>query len=391
MKKTGTHIFTSRRRVLLAWLGGVGLAALSHIVLPHHEVSAAGFMSFAVQLLLFIIAVTIARHEPTGKNRAIFVNFAVFFGTSILFHLSTFVGHVVLREFAYARLYVSQYLSLGGYYILLAFAVVYVAVDALFREFRMVSKYLLTLLIVGAFVTLYYGPLVADPLHLYKTETAQNWRELDKSFQAFQKEQQRTPSPGELAAVSNLHSWKDGVSVGVLYPDERVRRVEALYPYLLGTNWIILLTTPLYMNVVFMNVLCVGFILLFFGYQYRKDPPQGAYLDKIMFLLLVLCSTEILHAWSFIKSVEWTTFAQLFAIGQYVSIAILLLITAFFALRLRWITSVNGEFYELEIAARPGGITRWRDWLDEFLIAHFFNRRAILGRLFERGDGERSG
>jgi hypothetical protein len=131
-----------------------------------------------------------------------------------------------------------------------------------------------------------------------------------------------------------------------------------------------------------MNVVCLGLILLFFGYQYKKDPPQGAYIEKIMFMFLVLCSVEIFHSWSFIKSVEWEVYRHMLDIGQYVSIAVLLFITLFFGMRLRFITSVKGEFYEQEILSSPGAVTRWIDWIDELVIAHFFNRKALLGRMF---------
>ena len=113
-----------------------------------------------------------------------------------------------------------------------------------------------------------------------------------------------------------------------------------------------------------------------------KDPPQGAYIDKIMFLFLIFCSMEIMHAWSFVKSLEWQTFYEMVSLGQYVSIAILSLIALFFGLRLRFIRSANGEFYEQEIVSSPSAVTRWRDPLDNLVIAHFFNRHAILGRLF---------
>lgn len=379
------------RQILLFWIAGLAIGAASLHLLPSAEGTFAGHASTAVQYLLFLIAVAIVRREPTGKNRAIFVNFAVFFGTSILFHLSFFAGYTFLTADPYTRLYVTQYLSFGGYFFLLAVAVVYVAVDALFRDFRMLHKYLLTLLIVGGFFAAYYGPLLKDPQHIYRTETVLNYKELTDHVAALKLPDEGLPSAAELAAHSTLHSWHEGRSVGELYPEERLRRITALYPYLRGENYGILIMTPLYQNVMFMNVLCIGFILLFFGYQYRKDPPQGAYLDKIMFLVLVLCSTETLHAWSFTKSVEWGTFAELFELGQYVTLPILSVITVFFVMRLRWITSVNGEFYELEIAERPAGVTRWRDWLDELVLANFFNRKAILGRLFERTNGDRAG
>jgi hypothetical protein len=309
-----------------------------------------------------------------------------------VFHLYNFLGFLFPpTQVQIIRLYVSQYLGLSGYFFFLALAIVYLTVDALFREFRTVQKYLLALAIVGGFFAYYYGPFFTDPMHIYKTEVALNWKELNTGYKTFRSEFDAVPTPQDLAATTEMHSWQNGVEVGVLYPEERFRRAVELYPYLAGNNFIILFMAPLYRNVIYMNVLCVGFILLFFGYQYRKDPPQGAYIEKIMFFLFLFSSMEILHAWSFIKSVEWATFYEMTSIGQYVSASILLLISMFFALRLKFIRSVNGEFYEVEILSRPTGITRWRDWLDDLVIAHFFNRRAILGRLFVRDPGTKDG
>jgi hypothetical protein len=115
-----------------------------------------------------------------------------------------------------------------------------------------------------------------------------------------------------------------------------------------------------------------------------KDPPQGAYIDKIMLLFLIFCTMEIMHAWSFIKSVEWQSFYELLSMGNAVSLCVLVLIAVFLGLRLRFIRSVKGEFHEQEILVSPGNVTRWRDALDDLVIAHFFNRKAILGRLFVR-------
>ncbi|MGA9118721.1 MAG: hypothetical protein WB699_05105, partial [Bacteroidota bacterium] len=136
-----------------------------------------------------------------------------------------------------------------------------------------------------------------------------------------------------------------------------------------------------YMNVIYLCVLCVGFIFLFFGYQYMKDPPQGAYIERIMFLFLVSTSLEILHAWSFIKSVEWGTIADILQKGQYVSILVLVLLALFFSLRLRFIKSVKGEFYENELASRPAGVIRWRDAVDNLVIRHFLDPRLELRRV----------
>jgi hypothetical protein len=101
-----------------------------------------------------------------------------------------------------------------------------------------------------------------------------------------------------------------------------------------------------------------------------------------MVLFLIMCTMEILHAWSYAKSVEWQSFYEMMNLGQVISLGVLLLIGVFFFLRLRFITSAKGEFYEQEIAARPTGITRWRDAMDELIVAGFFKKGHLAGRFF---------
>jgi len=101
-----------------------------------------------------------------------------------------------------------------------------------------------------------------------------------------------------------------------------------------------------------------------------------------MFLFLVFCTIEALHNWSYAKSVEWYSFFEIMHIGQWVSIGVLLVIGSLFFLRLQFITSPNGEFYEQEIATSPKGITRWRDKFDELILDHFINSSNPKGRLF---------
>ncbi|MGA9116421.1 MAG: hypothetical protein WB626_06580 [Bacteroidota bacterium] len=371
--------------VFWLWLSAVAVS-LASLLLPNDgSTTVSGFISYVSQLLLFILSVYLVGREPVRKNKFIFLNFAVFFGTSLLFHLYHFVGTFILPGSPYARFFFTEYVSLGGYFLLLALAVVYLAIDTLFRDHRVVTKYLLSFALAGGFFWYYYQDYVRDPFHLYRTETALTWGELSESYARLQKTGDGSePTPVELIRDTELHYWREGARVGMMYEEEKARTVTSLYPYLSGDNYKILFFAPLYENVVYMNILCVGFILLFFGYQYRRDPPQGAYIDKIMFLLALFCAMEILHAWSFIKSVEWRTFHEYVSIGQYVSSAILALVCWFFALRLRFVTSVKGEYYEQEIQARPAGITRWRDWLDDFVLAHFFNRKEIVGRMFAK-------
>lgn len=377
----------SVKKVMIWWVVGLAVASISLAVFPHFEEwTTSSLASLALQLLLFLLSISIVRKEPTRKNRLIFLNFALFFSTSVLFHLYNFLGKGLFPDVTLIRLYFTQYVSLGGYFLLLAFAVVYLTIDLLFREHKALPKYIVTLILVAGPFGYYYAPFFADARHMYQTENALDWRQLSAKFSELKDNQGEAPTPRELADNVEMSLWKDGVAVGTLHKEEKERRVSELYPYLLGSSYVILLLEPLYKNVLFMNVICVLFILLFFGYQYKKDPPQGAYIEKIMFLLFLFCGLEILHAWSFIKSLEWQTFYEMTSIGQYVSAAILGFMALFFALRLKFITSISGEFYEQELVTSPTAVTRWRDWLDELVIAHFLDKKALRGRMLARSN-----
>ena len=370
------------KRILIVWLAIELVFLLALGLFDHEPVKMFALASNSIQFLLFILCSMIVRHEPNRKNKYIFLNFGVFFSVSFLFHVYPFVGRAFLVGDQYARFFFNQYVSFAAYFFFLAFALTYLCLDALFREFRTKYKYALTFAIVGGLFVYHYHAYISNPRYLYTTNDAHTWKTLNASRERYVGRTGQEPSVETLSEISDLKLWENDQPIGSLFPDEKLRVATEFYPYLSGANYIILLQRPLYLNTVYMCVLSVGFILLFFGYLYMKDPPQGAYIDKIMFLFLMFCTMEIMHAWSFIKSVEWQSFSELRNIGHGMSLCILLLIAVFFALRLKFIRSVKGEFYEQEILSSPASVTRWRDALDDLLVAHFFNRKALLGRLF---------
>jgi hypothetical protein len=377
------------KKILLIWGTALAVIGLSFL-LPHAEVPGATILAYSVQLLLFIVSCYIAKREPTTKNKFIFINFAVFFSVSIIFHTYNFVGSVFWTNEPFARLYFAQYIAYGIYFFLMAFGIVYLTIDALFRDYKTLQKYALAFLIVGGFYGYYYHPYFVDAKYLYSTDEVLAWKQLSNAAAEFKERNGVDPTLQDLVATTEMHAWKGGQPIGVLFPDESAKRIEELYPYLLGTNFSTLVLSPLYKNVIYMNVLCLAFTLLFFGYQYKKDPPQGAYIEKIMFMFLLFSTLEILHAWSFIKSLEWSVLYDIINVSHYVSAGVFVVMTLFFALRLRFINSVKGEFYEQELATSPSTVTRWRDFLDNLLINHFFNRKALLGRLFVDANDKRA-
>jgi len=357
-------------RAFLVWLGVMGLLAGTLEFFPHSEVLPIGFASYSILLFGFIACIFIVRHEPVRANKFIFFNFLVFFSQSILYHAYPFLDTVLFNEMRFAKFYFTQYVSLSGHFLLLGLAIVYLTIDLMFRSIRVYQKYLIAGIIVIGFFVYYFHPFISDPLYLYKTEEVQAWKSLEVAFDNHEQAFGTQPSVEELSQIMKTDaSMPSSVNV------------TAIYPYLLGSNYLALLLRPLYSADIMMCVVSLFFILLFFGYQFVKDPPQGAYVEKIMFLFLLLCTVEIYNAWSFLHIVEDSMLRNFIIVGQYVSMAILAMIVFFCGLRLRFITSPKGEFYEQEIAARPSGITRWRDSVDNFVIAKFFESNTILGRM----------
>ena len=365
------------KRIVVLWVVLVAAFLLSFL-LPHWKVTAASFVGYSLQSLLFLISIYLVKHERARKAKFVFMNFAVFFAVSFLFHVYSFVGTVFFQYEPMARHFYFQYISLGLYFFLLAFAICYLTVDLLFRDFSVLSKYLVVLTIVGGFFVYYYHPYFSNPKYLYSTEEIAEFKELDRASSLIPTQSGTQATIGDLLSVLPR---AEAPLLNRLSPAERVARVEELQPYLSGTNYIILLFKPIYLNVIQMCVLCLGLILLFFGYQYKKDPPQGAYIEKIMFSFLIYCTLEMFHAWSFIKTIEWQSFADIVSVGQYLSAVVLLCTSIIFGLRLRFITSAKGEFYEHEIVESPWTVTRWRDALDNLVISHFFDKKEVFGRL----------
>ena len=372
------------KKIFYTWLVILAVFAASLLLLPSKDASWAGFMSCSLQALLFVICLYIIRREPIRKNKFIFVNFALFFSLSFLAYAYFFVGRgtAFFADQDYLKLYLSQYVSFGLYFFLLTIAVVYLTMDVLFRDFQVYQKYVITIGISLAFFAIYYSPYFTDSKYLYHTAEVLNYHVLDSEYTKYEKEHGEAPTPATLANLTELYSWKNDQKTGILFEEEKVNTVNALYSYLDGENWKVLLYRPLYLDGINMSIVCIGFILLFFGYLYMKDPPQGAYIEKIMFLFLVFCSLEVLHSWTAIKLVEWQAASSIWTVGVYVSDVVLLLLVGAFSMRLRFITSVKGEFYEQELALSPSAVTRWRDSLDNLVVEKFFNRKLILGRMF---------
>ena len=370
--------------IIASWAIALLIQAFLLLLLPFGpQTTPMSMVLGAIWLLIGIISIALFRRETNRRFKSVFLNFSLFtlYVAGQFFYFFVGPGGTFFSDNSYASVFALQYLQAFNC-LLLTFAIVFVVIDSLFANFRIYQKYIVSILLVGGVFVYYYHPFLKDANYLYSTEEVQDYRTVSKTIDALASEGIATPSVDQVAERAHLAVWKDGVQVGVLYKETKIQRVMELWPYLDGENYIPLIYKPLFLNNIYMNVLCIAFIFLYFGYQYKNDPPQGAYIEKMVFLFLPFCSLEVLHHFSYIKSVEATTLTDIMQIGQFLSLANLLMIVVFFGLRLRFITSVKGEFYERELVSDAEHISRWRDSFDNLVVRHFLNPKAIHGRLF---------
>ena len=370
------------KQLALSWMLVVTVGSLLLALVPNENPSVGALVVDALFLLLGMVCLCVWYKEPSRSNKPIFANFAAFFLVSVAFvFVSRFIGYAVFSGDSWKKFFFFQYYELTHYF-LLSFAIVYVVIDSLFNDFKSSRKYLITMLIVGGVFAFYNHQFFQNPKYLYTTEDITDYKAVAGSIKQLASQGNEKPSVEQIAGSANLGVWRNGQQVGILFEDQKARRVAELLPYLQGEeSFLPLLFKPLYLDNIYMSVLCVIFVFLFFGYQYNNDPPQGAYIEKIIFLFVPYCSLEILHNYAYIKSVEYATLIQVHQIGWYLTVTNLILLLLFFSLRLRFITSVKGEFYERELVSDAEHISRWRDAFDNLVVRHFLNPKAIHGRL----------
>ncbi|MEX2115518.1 MAG: hypothetical protein WEB37_01425 [Bacteroidota bacterium] len=373
---------TLARKILSSWLAVVGVFAIAYFSFDHSVMNLLSIVVNVLLLLLGIISLMIFVREPNKKNKPVFLNFSIFFLLSIANLIYPFIGNSILPGNQFAALYFYQYVPSGLTIVVLSLAIVYVAIDTLFNELSIPQKYIVVAAIVIPIAAFYYSPFISDPKHSYKTEDITDFKSVDNVIRELIREGLEQPKPEQIATRIKLSAWQEGKQVGVLFEKENIQRITTILPYIEGDNFILLLFKPIHMNIIFMNVLSLMFVFVFFGYQYKNDPPQGAYIEKIVFLFLPYFSLDILHFFAYVTSNNYASYLELYSTAQYLVVFNLFLLLIFFSLRLSFITSIKGEFYERELVLDSEHISRWRDGIDSLVVRHFLNPKTIHGRLF---------
>ena len=368
------------KRIFLIWALFLPLGFLD----PRPEFDFSPLFNFAVRMLVGIVSFYLFRLENDRGAKAIFFNFFLFFGLlSVASLLPPFVVHGLSRMSPYGTYY--HYICTNGaYFLLLASCMAFILADSLFRDLSIYRRYLLVLFLIGGVAGYLYYPYIENPKYLYTTPDIKDFKAVDNILESFRKEGKEHPTVPMIASRVHLYVREGATIVDELSGLRKEQRIAVILPYTEGDNYIPLLLRPLYRNSIFLSVLSIVFIVLYLGYNYFYDPPNRAFLEKIVLLFLLYCVLEALHYYAFSKSVTWLALKHVASLGQYVSVALTLVLLWFFSLRLKFVISPEGKFYERYLVIDSRQITRWRDGIDNWVVRKFLNPEILERRFIVR-------
>jgi hypothetical protein len=367
------------RKIIIIWIVFV-LLFLTAQLLPHRRIPTLGNVNLGLQVLLFIMCFQMARKD-TKAFRPALVNLAILFGSSVLLYASNFVGTAVLRNDRYLPVYYHEFVNKFGYNALISLAVVYLLVDYLAHKWSMARKYALSVGVSAVMLVPLYYPYFKDPLHLYRTKEFSRYLEVKTAHEALLKEKAEQPTNQEISQRVLRQRYGAVAASRTEDRTKEEREIQRLSGYIAGGSELILFWKPLNLATAYMNMMLIGMLIVFYFVKFFHDRPQGAYFEKITFFLFFFCSLEALHAWAFTESANVQLYHSIHSIAQYLLVAVLLALVYVCSLRLRFLVSPIGMYYQRQVSLRPEMISRWRDEIDRLVLKSFLQKLPFTDRL----------
>jgi len=264
------------------------------------------------------------------------------------------------------------------YYLMLSLSVIYLVLERIFRNVRIHQIYLATFLIAGSVWVFVFGPYIIDPKYSYATSEIRDFRAISTALNALRSDGIDTPTVSQISSIVKFE-WMRRPYVEVTEDTSKARIMEIL-PFLRGDDVCLLIMRPFWWSCFWMSLLCIPFIVVCILHQYRSDPPGGAYIEKIVWCLLLYCMFEVLHLYAYTRVTDWTKLGEIRDIGFYATTVVMFSLLFLLALRIRFINSIEGIYYERRLIADASHITRWRDAFDTWVLRQFMNPKELERR-----------
>lgn len=333
--------------------------------------------------LLGTISFFLFRSEKYSGSRAVFLNFCIFFlANGVVGALQSIIPKwVEFRDIDF-HLLVYQY-HMPVYFLSLSVSVVYLVIECMWRKSKVLGKYLATFLVVGvAWMPLFY-PYFSNPRYLNETEDMQDLWAVRKALETIRANDRPHPSAREIAAT---------ISDATRGEARRLTetRVAEILPYTHENDHAILFWRPLWRSCALISSFTVAFIIGFFPLRYFRDPPGSAYLEKIAWCVLLYCVLEAIHFYYFMNVNSWEIALDFMRVGGFISLGVMFPLVYLFGLRYVFVNSIEGAYYERQLSREASRITRWRDFVDNWVIRQFVNESELDRRFLIRSERDRN-
>jgi hypothetical protein len=367
------------RWILWTWIGYVFFFLFAALYVGPDDQALSNGVIDSTNAFLAIVSIELFKREIGPGSKAVFFNFVLFFGLNAIYPVQLLLHSVLLRLDKYSQVYFYQY-SLAWYFLLLPLCIVFMLTHTVLPSWRTIQKYAVSLLVVGSVWIFQFFPYLADPRFLYSTAEVEHYRQIDAAIQSLEEAGHSRPGSREISPNVRLFEGKRGESMRELLGEEKEKRIAELLPYMDGSNHTALVMKPLFLAALYMSMFSLLAVVSFLVYQYLIDPPKAAYLEKMVLVFLPYCSFEVLHFYIFSTTHSVDRLFANSTLGQYFSFATMLLMAFVFGMRLKFILSIEGRFYERHLMSDSRRITRWRDAFDNWVLRQFMDAGEIERR-----------
>jgi hypothetical protein len=379
----------THQRIAFLWILCLIVIFADKVVCPAgEELKIAVNLIEASSALIGIVSYYLWKLEIRKGARWMFLNFAVFYGCNgLVTPIFEFVIHSLGISGDWLEIFFIQYYYLS-YFLFLFICVFYVAVDEIASRRGVVKNYTVTLLVTGCVWGMLSYSFFINPKFLLTEPNYRDFNSVREAMQSLQDSGKPNPSPQLIAAEIDLRKSTHQPPLASMSKIEKQHRVEEILPYVPGKSGYLIFFAPLWIRCSIIGMLSVLLLVWSSARQYIVDSQNGAYVEKITWCLMLYCILEALHFYAYTQVKDHASFLRIDLAGSYLSLVVMWILGGLFALRLRFIQSVEGGYYERRLLESADGITRWRDELDNWLLRNFmnpneFDRRFLIQRKVE--------
>jgi len=334
----------------------------------------------AVSSLLGIIAVLLFRSELSWSTSIAWMNFAVLFLINALMGVVFPLLSRWLEPFSRdADVYIYQYFT-SFYFLMLGISVTYLLIERVSSTISSLRRFAIAVLIIALPWTILFNDYLVNARYLFDIRASQQIDEIKRTVEALRAQGNPNPSVRDVVDSSRMN---------LLGPDVRLLNegnVIKILPYALGNNDAALFYRPFWTSCAWMSALVVVLMLGFLLLRYFRDFPSSAYAEKISWLLVPYVFVEALHYFVLVEAKSWDAAMAFLRIGGTITFIIMIPLTYLFYLKLKFLNSIEGNYYESKLVESSAGITRWRDALDNWIIRQFMHDAELNRRFLIRDD-----